>query len=246
MPLAYTRELVGYWANDYDWRSREAALNRFDQFITEIDGLDIHFIHQRSPHADAFPLVITHGWPGSIVEFHKVIEPLTNPRVGTRRGRLPRRVPVAAGLRLLRKAHRHRVGRGKDRRGVGNADAAPWLRPLRRPGRRLGRRGHHPDRSQSRPLRGDPPEHADRQTYQGRADESDRGGAASVGRVGQPPQVGHRAIPSSSPPGRRHWATGWSIRRWDSWRGSSRSSGRGRTATGIPRTCSAATSCSTT
>ena len=79
IPLNYTRDLAAYWANDYDWRSREAALNRFDQFITEIDGLDIHFIHQRSPHEDAFPLVITHGWPGSIVEFHKVIEPLTNP-----------------------------------------------------------------------------------------------------------------------------------------------------------------------
>lgn len=79
MPLGYTRDLAAYWANGYDWRSREAALNRFDQFITEIDGLDIHFIHQRSPHQDAFPLLITHGWPGSIVEFHKVIEPLTDP-----------------------------------------------------------------------------------------------------------------------------------------------------------------------
>ncbi|HEX2283511.1 MAG TPA: alpha/beta fold hydrolase [Mycobacterium sp.] len=77
IPLAYTRELADYWANEYDWRAREAALNRFEQFTTEIDGLDIHFIHQRSPHKDAFPLLITHGWPGSIVEFHKVIEPLT-------------------------------------------------------------------------------------------------------------------------------------------------------------------------
>jgi epoxide hydrolase len=79
IPLDYTRELADYWANEYDWRARESALNRFDQFTTEIDGLDIHFIHQRSPHDDAFPVVITHGWPGSIVEFHKVIEPLTNP-----------------------------------------------------------------------------------------------------------------------------------------------------------------------
>lgn len=79
VPLAYTRELAAYWAEGYDWRSREAALNRFDHFIAEIDGLDIHFIHQRSPHQDAFPLLITHGWPGSIVEFHKVIEPLTDP-----------------------------------------------------------------------------------------------------------------------------------------------------------------------
>ncbi len=79
IPLGYTRDLTAYWADVYDWRSREAALNRFDQFIVEIDGVDIHFIHQRSPHEEAFPLVITHGWPGSIVEFRNVIEPLTNP-----------------------------------------------------------------------------------------------------------------------------------------------------------------------
>jgi epoxide hydrolase len=77
IPLAYTRELADYWAETYDWREREAALNRFDHYTTEIDGLDIHVIHQRCAQADAFPLLITHGWPGSIVEFHKVIEPLT-------------------------------------------------------------------------------------------------------------------------------------------------------------------------
>lgn len=77
--LAYVRELCRYWADEYDWRAREAALNRFDQFVTEIDGVDIHLVHQRSPNPDAIPLLITHGWPGSIVEFHKVIEPLTDP-----------------------------------------------------------------------------------------------------------------------------------------------------------------------
>lgn len=77
VPLDYTRELAAYWAQDYDWREREARLNTFDQFVTEIDGLDIHFIHQRSVNPDALPLVITHGWPGSIVEFAEVIEPLT-------------------------------------------------------------------------------------------------------------------------------------------------------------------------
>jgi len=76
IPLDYTRELAAYWADGYDWRVREAALNRFDQFTTDVDGLEIHFIHQRSRRDDAFPLIITHGWPGSIVEFHKVIEPL--------------------------------------------------------------------------------------------------------------------------------------------------------------------------
>ncbi|WP_040493493.1 epoxide hydrolase family protein [Ilumatobacter nonamiensis] len=78
-PLAYAQEVSEYWAETYDWRDREAKLNRFDQFITELDGLDIHFVHQRSPHDDAIPLILSHGWPGSIVEFHKVIEPLTNP-----------------------------------------------------------------------------------------------------------------------------------------------------------------------
>jgi epoxide hydrolase len=79
IPLAYVQDVVRYWANDYDWRKREALLNRFPQVKTTIDGVGIHFIHVRSPHADALPLVMTHGWPGSIVEFQKVIEPLTDP-----------------------------------------------------------------------------------------------------------------------------------------------------------------------
>ncbi|SRR5579875_1071309 len=79
LPLAYAREVVAYWLEKYDWRAREALLNRFPQFKTQIDGLGIHFIHVRSPYPEATPLVMTHGWPGSIVEFHKVIEPLTNP-----------------------------------------------------------------------------------------------------------------------------------------------------------------------
>jgi pimeloyl-ACP methyl ester carboxylesterase len=79
IPLAYVQEVCGYWAEKYDWREREARLNRFAQFKTGVDGLGIHFVHARSPHADALPLLITHGWPGSIVEFHKVIEPLTDP-----------------------------------------------------------------------------------------------------------------------------------------------------------------------
>ena len=78
-PLAWLREVCAYWAEDYDWRAREALLNRFSQFVTTIDELDVHFIHQRSPHPGARPLLITHGWPGSIVEFHKVIGPLVDP-----------------------------------------------------------------------------------------------------------------------------------------------------------------------
>jgi len=79
LPLAYARELRDYWRDDYDWRSREDYFNRFPQFTTEVDGLSIHFIHCESPHPNAVPLVITHGWPGSVVEFHKVIDPLVDP-----------------------------------------------------------------------------------------------------------------------------------------------------------------------
>jgi pimeloyl-ACP methyl ester carboxylesterase len=77
--LAKMQELVRYWGTDYDWRKVEAKLNALPQFVTEIDGLDIHFIHVRSRHEDALPLIMTHGWPGSIVEMLKVIEPLTDP-----------------------------------------------------------------------------------------------------------------------------------------------------------------------
>jgi epoxide hydrolase len=79
IPLAYTRSLCEYWRDGYDWRACEAGLNKFPQFRTEIDGLDIHFLHVRSPQEGAQPLVLTHGWPGSIVEFRKVIGPLTDP-----------------------------------------------------------------------------------------------------------------------------------------------------------------------
>jgi pimeloyl-ACP methyl ester carboxylesterase len=79
VPLAWIQDVCAYWADGYDWRAREKALNRFDQFVTPIDGVDVHFIHVRSPHENALPLVMTHGWPGSIVEFHKVIEPLADP-----------------------------------------------------------------------------------------------------------------------------------------------------------------------
>jgi pimeloyl-ACP methyl ester carboxylesterase len=79
VPLGWIKDICGYWAEHYDWRRREALLNRFSQFTTEIDGLGIHFLHVRSPHPEAMPLIVTHGWPGSIVEFHKVIGPLTDP-----------------------------------------------------------------------------------------------------------------------------------------------------------------------
>jgi pimeloyl-ACP methyl ester carboxylesterase len=79
VPLTLMQDLASYWGTDYDWRRCEAKLNALPNFITEIDGLDIHFIHVRSPHEGALPMVVTHGWPGSIIEQLKIIEPLTSP-----------------------------------------------------------------------------------------------------------------------------------------------------------------------
>lgn len=79
IPLAYMQQIRDYWLNEYDWPKRQALLNRWDGFKTEIDGLDIHFLHIKSSHEDARPLILTHGWPGSLVEFQKVIAPLTEP-----------------------------------------------------------------------------------------------------------------------------------------------------------------------
>src|SRR5687767_8378631 len=79
VPLATMQKLARYWATDYDWRKCQARLNALPNFITEIDELDIHFIHVRSKHEDALPLIVTHGWPGSVIEQLKIIQPLTDP-----------------------------------------------------------------------------------------------------------------------------------------------------------------------
>ena len=137
------QKLARYWATDYDWRKCEARLNALPQFITEIDGLDIHFIHVRSKQTNALPLIVTHGWPGSIIEQLKIIEPLTNPTAhgGTRGGRVRRRDSVAARLRVFRQADRDRLGSRPHRARVGRADEAPRIHAIRGAGRRLGR-GH--------------------------------------------------------------------------------------------------------
>jgi epoxide hydrolase len=80
VPLDYLKELAAYWRDRYDWRAQEAGLNRYPQFLTTIDGARVHFLHVRSPEPEALPLVMTHGWPGSVVEFLDVIGPLTDPR----------------------------------------------------------------------------------------------------------------------------------------------------------------------
>ena len=95
--LATVQNLARYWATEYDWRKVEAKLNSLPNFITEIDGLDIHFIHVRSKHENALPLIVTHGWPGSIIEQMKIIDPLANPTAhgGSASDALP---PCAVGL----------------------------------------------------------------------------------------------------------------------------------------------------
>jgi epoxide hydrolase len=80
VPLEYLKELAEYWRTSYDWRAAEARLNEFPQFMTEIDGVDVHFLHVRSPEPDARALILSHGWPGSVAEFLDVIKPLTDPR----------------------------------------------------------------------------------------------------------------------------------------------------------------------
>src|SRR6185295_5492018 len=77
--IVYLKQLVAYWRDRFDWRAQERALNKLEQFTTDIDGLTIHFIHRKSKQPNALPLLITHGWPGSFVEFTKIIGPLTDP-----------------------------------------------------------------------------------------------------------------------------------------------------------------------
>src|SRR3954469_8525063 len=80
VPLQYLKDLVEYWRTTFDWRAAETRLNQFPQFITEIDGANVHFLHVRSPEPHAVPLIMTHGWPGSVAEFTDVVAALTDPR----------------------------------------------------------------------------------------------------------------------------------------------------------------------
>ena len=128
--LSRLQGLVHYWGTDYDWRRAEAKLNALPQFITEIDGLDIHFIHVRSRHQDALPLIMTHGWPGSVLELLKVIEPLTDPTAhgGAAQDAFHLVIP-AARLRLFGTSAGPRLGPRPDRPRLGRADEAPGTAP---------------------------------------------------------------------------------------------------------------------
>ena len=141
------QKLARYWATDYDWRNCEAKLNALPQFITEIDGLDIHFIHVRSRHDDALPLIVSHGWPGSIIEQLKIIDRLTDPTAhgGSAADAFHVVIPSMPGYGFSGKPTEHWLGPRAHGPRLGRADEPPWLRPLRRPGRRLGCVRRRPD-----------------------------------------------------------------------------------------------------
>ena len=133
VPLATVEKLARYWANDYDWRKCEARINAFPNFITEIDGLDIHFIHARSKHENALPIIVTHGWPYSVArtaQDHRA----TDQSDGTWRHRirrLPCGDPVDSGLRIFGKADLDRLGPRPHRTRLGGVDESSGLHALR-------------------------------------------------------------------------------------------------------------------
>ena len=110
--LATIQELARYWATDYDWRACEARLNALPQFTTEIDGVDVHFIHVRSRHENALPLIMTHGWPGSVIELLETVGPLTDPTAhgGSAGDAFDLVAAVHPRVRLLRRAGRDSAG----------------------------------------------------------------------------------------------------------------------------------------
>ena len=141
--LATMQKLARYWATDYDWRKCEARLNALPQFITEIDGLDIHFIHVRSKHENALPLIITHGWPGSIIEQLKIIDPLTNPTAhgGSAEDAFDVVIPSLPGYGFSGKPTAPGWDPARIARAWIDADEAPRLHAIRGAGRRLGQCG---------------------------------------------------------------------------------------------------------
>ena len=154
VPVGYVQGLVEHWRHHYDWRAWEAHLNSYPQFTTEIDGQPIHFVHLRSPEPDAMPLILTHGWPNTFLEYLGLVGPLTDPARPRRRRRRRLRCghPVAARLRVLRAHHRAGLGRPADRAGLGRAHGPARLWPLRRPRQRRRRdRGPPPGTRRPRP-----------------------------------------------------------------------------------------------
>ena len=127
VPLALLQELTRHWVTDYDWRRCEAKLKALPHFMTEIDGLDIHFIHVRSDHDNALPLIVTHGWPGSIIEQLKIIDPLANPTAhgADASDAFHLVIPSLPGYGFSGKPTDDRLGPRPHRTRLGRADEAP-------------------------------------------------------------------------------------------------------------------------
>ena len=145
--LATIQALARYWGTEYDWRKVEARLNALPQFITEIDGLDIHFIHVRSKHENALPLIVTHGWPGSITEQMKIIDPLTNPTAhgGKASDAFDVVIPSMPGYGFSGKPTTTGWDARPHRACLDRADEAPRICEIRGTGRRLGCSHHRAD-----------------------------------------------------------------------------------------------------
>ena len=247
VPVAYLRDLCEYWREDYDWRRTQARLNAIPQFRTEIDGVRIHFLHARSPHPDALPLLITHGWPGSVVEFLDVIGPLVDPpRYG---GSAADAFDVVCpslpgygfsdkpdrpgwGTRRIAAAWSELMARlGYDRYGAQGGDwgSIVTLRLAEQDAGRLAASTSTRCWSLERTWRGSSPRTSGL--------HSPISGSIAGGTL---------VTQSSKRHARRHSATGLWTRRSPNVRGSSRSYGPGLTATATPRTSSPVTRSSTT
>ena len=144
---ATLQELARYWTSGYDWRKAEAKLNALPQFTTEIDGVEIHFIHVRSPHENALPLIMTHGWPGSVMELLDTVGPLTDPTAhgGEAEDAFHLVLPSIPGYGFSAEPTEIGWDPGRIGAGLGGADEPLGLHPLRRPGRRRGCRRYRRD-----------------------------------------------------------------------------------------------------
>jgi pimeloyl-ACP methyl ester carboxylesterase len=240
-------ELVTYWRDEFDWRAQEKSLNTIPQFVTEIDGQNIHFLHVRSPEPDALPLVLTHGWPGSFVEFLDVIGPLTDPAAhgGDPADAFDVVVPSLPGCGFsgpvresgwdtprIATAWAELMSRlGYQRYGVQGGDIGADVSPRGRP-HRPGRGGRGASQRQRR----------------GSVPRAGRGGASEPVTAGTgPPRPRSSATSPSSPPDPRLSEPPLPIRRWVSSRGSSTSFASGRIPAGrSPTTSSASTDFSPT
>src|SRR5689334_11937735 len=139
--LATMQKLADYWANHHDWRRAEAQIFSYPNFVTNVDGLDIHFVHVKSKHPNALPVINTHGWPGSIIEQLKIIGPLIDPTAhgGAAADAFDVVIPSLPGYGFSGKPTSPGWGRTAHCQGVGGVDEPDRLQPLRGPGRRLGK-----------------------------------------------------------------------------------------------------------